>query len=151
MIISIAGQRNAQTQQIIDGIIALRAGYDDIVIDITGRTADVYRPALISAQLAIVLLHVEEARLDKKYGLIAQLNAARMFNPELQVLFAVIAGDADPTPAEIAAVRSYCGEVLSARLCGILIEPGPNLATGLDALCRKVFDQHPVQSGSAFH
>lgn len=185
MIISIAGQRNAQLQQIIDGIIAqhrraarkvmlldmpagtevsatrgagissqvedLLTRYDDIFINITGCAADVCRPALISAQLAIVLLHVEEARLDKEYALIAQLNAARIFNPGLHVLFAVIAGDCDPTPTEITAVRSYCAEVMSARLCGVMIDPGPNLAIGLDALCRKVFEQHPVRSGCALH
>jgi chromosome partitioning protein len=182
MIISIAGQRNGDSQKVIAGIIAQRlreerklmlldlsgaastrpqAGaissrieellvrHNDVVIDITGCTAEIGRPALISAQLAIVLLHVEEARLDKDYRLISQLNAARMFNPGLHVVFAVIAGQSDPSPEEIAAVRAYCAEVMSAKLCPTMIEPEDKFSTGLETLYKKVFEQH--RSGHALH
>jgi chromosome partitioning protein len=185
MIISIAGQRNGDSQKIIAGFIAQRlrverklmlldlsggadvprpqAGaisskieellvrHNDVVIDITGCAAEIGRPALISAQLAIVLLHVDEARLDKDYRLISQLNAARMFNPGLHVLFAVIAGQCDPSPAEIAAVRAYCAEVMSAKLCPTMIESGTEFQTGLETLYKKAFEQHPVRSGRALH
>jgi chromosome partitioning protein len=185
MIISIAGQRNGDSQKIIAGLIAQRlrverklmlldlsggkaepcrqAGaisnkieellvrHNDVVIDITGCAAEIGRPALISAQLAIVLLHVEEARLDKDYRLISQLNAARMFNPGLHVLFAVIAGQGNPSSAEIAAVRAYCAEVMSAKLCPTMIESGAAISTGVESLYKKVFEQHPARSGCALH
>jgi chromosome partitioning protein len=183
MIISIAGQRDSDSEQIIAELVGRRsrAGrrvtlldpsarpngahpraqpvasqleelldrYNDVVIDITGCGGEICHPALISTQLVIVLLHVQEARLDKKYGLISQLNAARMFNPGLHVVFAVIAGESDPSPTEREAVRTYCAEVMAAKLCGTMIEPG--VQPSLEALYKKVFEQQQSPSEYTLH
>jgi len=129
---------------------------DALVID-AGRC----RRALIAADVAIVPVAPAAADPDRDYDLVAALNAARIFNPGLHVLFLTVAdGDAaDPAdPAGmrrgLARVRGYAAEVLSAHvadtvvpraaLCGA--RPGAcaaDDATGmppwLDALCHAAF------------
>lgn len=89
--------------------------YHDIVIDTDGLDTP-GRTALIAARLAIVPIRADQADLERHYPLIARLNAARMFNPGLRVLFVAAAGANDPTAAEMLRVRSYVAQVMAATL-----------------------------------
>jgi chromosome partitioning protein len=113
--------------------------YQDIVIDAAGRNSAEVRPALLAANLVIVPLHVDEVDLDKQYPLVACLNSARMFNPGLHVLFAIVCGDAGPSASELAAVRAYAAEVMSATLCSAIIRIQADARTGMNDLYRDVF------------
>jgi chromosome partitioning protein len=128
-------------RQLVGELELLRSRYNDIVIDTEGRDTADSRAALIAARLAIVPLDVpvtaEQVDLGSQYKLIARLNAARMFNPGLRVLFVLVGGDAIPTDAERAAVRAYASRVMSATLSSAIIR-GPAPAD-MDGLYREVF------------
>ncbi|MDL2355581.1 MAG: cobyrinic acid ac-diamide synthase [Pseudomonadota bacterium] len=94
--------------------------YDDIVIDTDGLDTP-GRTALIAARLAIVPIHADEVDLERDYPLIARLNAARMFNPGLRVLFVAAAGQADPSAAEMLRIRTYVAQVMAATLFATVI------------------------------
>ena len=131
---------------------AALARCDALVID-----AGSCRRALIAADVAIVPIAPAAADPDRHYGLVAALNAARIFNPGLHVLFAMVAdaaaGDADVRRG-LARVRGYAAEVLSAHVAGAVIPRAALLAAGpgrcaadaadgpprwLDALCDDAF------------
>lgn len=107
-----------------DELEHLMTRYQDIVIDTDGRDAS-GRAALIAAKLAIVPIQPNQANLECHYALIARLNAARMFNPGLRVMFVIAAGAAEPSDAELARIRAYVAQVMAATLCATVIhEPG---------------------------
>lgn len=107
-----------------DELAHLMTRYHDIVIDTDGRDAG-GRAALIAARLAIVPIHPGEADCECHYALIARLNAARMFNPGLRVMFVIAAGPAEPSDAELARIRAYVAQVMAATLCATVIhQPG---------------------------
>nr|WP_315258196.1 ParA family protein [uncultured Duganella sp.] len=104
---------------------ALRARYNDIVVDTEGRDTADSRAVLLAARVAIVPLSVpvtpQQLDLASQYKLIARLNAARMFNPDLRVLFALIGGVDAPTDEERVAVRAYVARVMSATLASTIV------------------------------
>lgn len=118
----------------------LRLRYSDIVIGTEGRDTLESRAALIAARLVVVPVTLDQVDLASQYQLIARLNAARMFNPGLRVLFVILGDAGDPTPDEIAAVRSYVTRVMSASLAGTVLHQ-PCAPDEMDALYREVFAQ----------
>jgi chromosome partitioning protein len=79
----------------------------------------------------------QQVDLGAQYQLIARLNAARMFNPDLRVLFALVGGADTPTDEERAAVRAYVARVMSATLAGTIIRGAA--PADMAALYREVF------------
>lgn len=118
-------------------LTALRARYNDIVIDTEGRDTADSRAALIAARLVVVPVTPQQVDLGAQYQLIARLNAARMFNPDLRVLFALVGGADTPTDEERAAVRAYVARVMSATLAGTIIRGAA--PADMAALYREVF------------
>ncbi|WP_195763717.1 hypothetical protein, partial [Duganella guangzhouensis] len=116
----------------------LRCRYNDIVIDTEGRDTADSRAALIAARLAVVPVTPAQADLASQYQLIARLNAARMFNPGLRVLFVLVGGADGPSDAERATVRAYAARVMAATLASTIIRGAA--ASELDALYREVFN-----------
>ncbi|MES2262441.1 MAG: hypothetical protein V4724_28295 [Pseudomonadota bacterium] len=118
---SAAGQR-ALTARAITGrglsneLELLRLRYNDIVITTEERDTTDSRAALISARLVVVPVTPDQVDLASQYQLIARLNAARMFNPGLRVLFVIVAGRNDPGAGDMAAVRAYVTQVMAATL-----------------------------------
>lgn len=122
------------------------------------------RRALIAADVAVVPIAPAAADPDRHYGLVAALNAARIFNPGLHVLFAMVVDDDGCDGAELrrglGRVRGYAAEVLSAHVAGAvvpraaLLAPGPgrcaaDTAAGtplwLDTLCDGAFGTLPLR------
>lgn len=99
----------------------LRLHYNDIVIDTEGRDTADSRAALSVARRVVVPVTAEQVDLASQYRLIARLNAARMFNPGLSVLFVLVGAAAAPDPAALAAVRAYAARVMSATLADTMI------------------------------
>ena len=107
-----------------DELERLYPRFGDVVIDTDGGNGHECRSALIMAQVAVVPLAPEEADVDARYGLIARLNNARMFNPGLRVLFVTASSEHDPAPRELSAMRSYAAQVMAGGLaCTILHLP----------------------------
>ena len=108
----------------------------DIVIHTDGRDSPASRAALIAARTVVVPVLPGQADLERQYQLVARLNAARMFNPDLRVLFVVMSGCADPSGNEVAALRNYVAHVMSASLAGTVIHAGGSEAADWSAgLC----------------
>lgn len=107
-----------------------------VLVDAEGRDSAESHAALAAARLAVVPVTPEQADLSTRYQLIARLNAARMFNPGLHVLFVQVGGAGEPTDAERAVVRAYVAQVMSATLAGTVIHGQP--PSDMDALCREV-------------
>ena len=80
----------------------------------------------------------EQADLTSQYKLIARLNSARMFNPNLRVLFVLVADQ--PGDDQRAAVRAYAARVMSATLASTVIHG--QAPADMDALYREVFFTH---------
>jgi chromosome partitioning protein len=119
--------------------------YDDVLIDACACRADACCAALDAAQVALVPLAPGEADTARHYDLIARLNAARMRNPGLRVLFVAAGAGAAPDADDLEAVRAYAREVMSGHVARTVLA-GANLleadgaaAAGLDALGREVF------------
>lgn len=108
-----------------------------VLVDTEGRDSAESRAALIAARLAVVPLKPDQADLSTRYQLIARLNAARMFNPGLRVLFVLVGGAGEPTDAERAAVRAYVAQVMSATLASTVIHG--QAPVDMDAWYREVF------------
>jgi chromosome partitioning protein len=115
----------------------LRQRYNDIVVDTEGRDTADSRAALIAARLVVVPVTPQQVDLARQYQLIARLNAARMFNPDLRVLFVLVGGDTAPSDEERAAVRAYVARVMSATLASTVIRG--QAPADMDALYREVF------------
>ncbi len=114
------------------------ARYNDIVINAGLHDSLNDRTALIAAQCVLVLVRPEQANVSTHYGLIARLNAARMFNPGLRVLFAAVCDKGDPSPARIDAIRRYTSQVMAAALASTLIHLPTEVAEAA-ALYNEVF------------
>ncbi|CAN7722765.1 hypothetical protein [Duganella sp. LjRoot269] len=126
--------RTVSGRELVAELERLRSRRCDIVIDTAGRDSADNRAALIAARLAVVPLAPSQADLAGQYALIARLNAARMFNPGLRVLF-VLVGDADAS--ELAAVRAYVAHVMSATLAHTVLHAGAN--GDMESLYHEVF------------
>jgi chromosome partitioning protein len=98
----------------------LLARHDDVVID-AGDDGPAGRSALIAAHVALVPLTPDQADVDARYGLIARLNQARMFNPGLRVLFVAVGGAFDPAPHALYAMRAYAAQVMSAGVAATVL------------------------------
>lgn len=105
--------------------------FQDVVIDSDGGNGHECRSALIMANVAVVPLSPEQADVDARYGLIARLNSARMFNPGLRVLFVTAGREHDPAPRELCAMRSYASQVMAAGVAGTVLHL-PALLWGAD-------------------
>jgi chromosome partitioning protein len=133
--------------------------YDDVLIDAGDCAGQECRSALVAAQVALVPIAPSDADPDHGYALVARLNAARMFNPDLRVVFVAVAdvdgaeGDAE---AALAAVRAYAHEVMSGHVAAAVLpraallqsdapggcacdSVGCAAALQLDALGREIF------------
>jgi chromosome partitioning protein len=97
------------------------ARFDDLVIDTSAADTHEMRCALIAARVAVVPLAADQADCGRQYPLIAGLNAARMFNPGLRVLFVIAGDEHDPASAERAAVRAYAAQVMSAGVAATVL------------------------------
>ncbi|OEZ99062.1 AAA family ATPase [Duganella sp. HH101] len=128
-------------RSLVEDLEQLRYRYNDIVIDTEGRDTAESRAALIAARLVVVPVTPLQVDLSTQYQLIARLNAARMFNPGLRVLFVLVGGDAqstdEPTAEERAAVRAYVSRVMSATLANTVVHG--QAPADMDALYREVF------------
>lgn len=128
-----AGQRfedglkpNILAEYVPGGDLGVRVDYlqrrcHDLLLHVGSRAGAAGRAALIAARTVVVPLTPGQVDLDGQYQLIARLNAARMFNPGLRVLFVVMGGCTDPSEEEMAAVRRYVAHVMSASLAGTVI------------------------------
>lgn len=112
------------------------AHYDDVLIDAGDCAGHECRSALIAAQVALVPIAPRDADPARAYDLIARLNAARMFNPGLRVLFAAVADAADDdVGAALAAVRAYAAEVMSGHVAAAVLARGALLDPGHPGRC----------------
>ena len=84
--------------------------------------------------------------------LIARLNAARMFNPGLHVMFVIAAGPIDPSGADLARIRAYVAQVMAATLCATVIhEQGDRRRQRPPAKWpRSIATSSPVDCGTLF-
>ncbi|MQA21418.1 AAA family ATPase [Rugamonas rivuli] len=124
-------------RSLVEDLEQLRNRYNDIVIDTEGRDTAESRAALIAARLVVVPVTPLQVDLSTQYQLIARLNAARMFNPGLRVLFVLVGGADEPTDEERAAVRAYVSRVMSATLANTVVHG--QAPADMDALYREVF------------
>ena len=111
-------------------IESMRASYSDILISTGERDTQESRAALIAARLVLVPLDVGQVDLDAHYQLVARLNAARMFNPGLRVLFVLIGPPGAPSPEDRAAIRVFVAHVMSASLARTVIHAAPACVYG---------------------
>jgi chromosome partitioning protein len=100
----------------------LQDRYHDILIHTEARDTQMSRAALIAARLVLVPLDHGQANLDTDYAMVARLNAARMFNPSLRVLFVSVGLSGTATVAADAAMRAYVAHVMSASLAATVIQ-----------------------------
>lgn len=137
----------------------LSTGYSDLLINTGERDTHETRSALTVARVVLVPVRVGEVSLAAQYALIARLNAARMFNPSLKVLFVLVSERPSHSPSneELAAVRLYVSHVMSAKLATTILHApcadeyglgrcicdaetcDSNAAAELNALYREVF------------
>jgi chromosome partitioning protein len=92
---------------------------DDILFDTEGCDTPESRAALIAVHVVVVPLAPEQADLSHHYQMIARLNAARMFNPSLRVLFVATCRQCRP---DLAAVRNYAAQVMSAHVAETVVD-----------------------------
>lgn len=103
--------------------------FDDVLVAAGECASDECCAALAAAQVALVPIAPEAADAGSHYALIARLNAARMFNPGLRVLF-VATGSAAKAGAAggLQAVRAYAAEVMSGHVAATVLDRGALLA-----------------------
>lgn len=151
--------RNIGGRGLVQELDKLLPHFNDILIETEARDCADNRSALIAARLVVVPVQADQVDLGTQYKLIACLNAARMFNPGLRVLFVLVAGRTDPTSDELAAVRAYVSRVMSASLASTTLHaPGsheygegrcvcdaetcdPDMAAEMHALYQEVYAQ----------
>lgn len=92
---------------------------DDILLDTEGCDTRESRSALIAAHVVVVPLSPEQAYLGRHYRLIARLNAARMFNPALRVLFVATCSEYRP---DLAAFHNYAAHVMSSHVAETVVD-----------------------------
>ncbi len=120
----------------------------DVLINACACGADACCAALAAADVALVPLAPEAADAGRHYGLIARLNAARMRNPGLRVLFVAVCAGAAPDARALDAVRAYAREVMSAHVAhavldGAALRRGDGRIACVAELGREVFGQRP--------
>lgn len=131
------------------------ARHDDVLVGAGSCDSPECRSALVAAQVALVPIAAADADPAHHYRLIARLNAARMFNPDLRVLFAAVTDDGKLADADLARMRAYAREVMGGRLAHTVLPAamlrGAAAAAGacacdtdgaraaLDALCEEAF------------
>lgn len=142
-------------------LAALRPLFNDILIDAGARDTEECRCVLAAARLVLVPVRGDAIDLDAQYRLLKRLNAARGFNPGMQVLFVAVTGAAGPGAQERAAVLAHVARVDGATLaatvlhapCALDYGPGrcvcdaetcdPERASEMHALCREVYAPAP--------
>ena len=97
-------------------LAALRPLFNDILVDAGARDSDACRCVLAAARLVVVPVCGSAIDLDCQYRLLARLNAARVFNPGMRVLFAAVIGAKGPDPEERAAILAHVARVQDATL-----------------------------------
>lgn len=133
--------------------------YSDILISTGERDTQESRSALIAARVVLVPLEVGQVDLNTQYRLVARLNAARMFNPGLRVLFVIVGPASAPSDEDAAAIRAFVAHVMSASLAKTVIHSvskavygqgrclcdaetcDPESAADMHALCDEIFPQ----------
>lgn len=125
--------------------------FADAVIDADCGNGHECRSALIMAQAAVVPLSAAQADPDAGYALIARINAARMFNPGLRVLFVAACGAQGLAPGELGALRGYAAQVMGAGLAATVLRlpdacdsESSSGAAVMAALYREVYQASPV-------
>jgi len=121
----------------------------DVLVGAGGCDSPECRSALLAAQLAVVPIAVRDADVGAHYRLIARLNAARMFNPDLRVLFVTVADGAQASRADLARVRGYALEVMGGRVAAAVL-PAAALQPGSCAVGGCACDDGPAAAGAAF-
>lgn len=128
-----ARARAAACMRPLPEVLALRGmGFGERLADQLARHQDVLvaacacedqesRSALLAARLVIVPIAAHDADLASHYRLIARLNAARMLNPGLQVLFVALGTTPGEEAFELARVRAYAREVMGARVAPAVV------------------------------
>ena len=127
----------------------------DLLVGAGGCDSPECRSALLAAQLAIVPIAARDADAAVHYRLIARLNAARMFNPDLRVLFVMVTDEEAAGSSDMARVRDYAREVMGGRVAASVLPaaalqaatPGgcacdaapASVGAALDTLCREAF------------
>ncbi|RNF30639.1 hypothetical protein NM04_11585 [Massilia aurea] len=102
-------------------LAALRPLFNDILIDAGARDTEECRCVLASARLVVVPVRGAEIDLDCQYRLLARLNAARVFNPGMRVLFVAVCGADGPRMEERAAVLAHVTRVQDASLSNVVL------------------------------
>jgi chromosome partitioning protein len=95
--------------------------YNDIVIDTEGRDSLGSRSALIAARVVIIPVQPDQMDSASEEKLIARIDAARLFNPSLRVLFVIAGVKDDPSMGDLAAVRSLVAKIRAATLADMVI------------------------------
>lgn len=117
--------------------------HDDIVVAAGACDSPECRSALVAAQVAIVPIAARDADAAGHYRLIARLNAARMFNPGLRVLFVAVGEDGGIAPAGMARIRSYAREVMAGQVAPLALDARAlRVAAGSAGTC--VYDSAPA-------
>nr|WP_314538965.1 hypothetical protein [uncultured Massilia sp.] len=128
--------------------------FDDVLVAAGDCASDECRSALAAAQVALVPIAPEEADAQRHYALIARLNAARMFNPGLRVLFVATGSGQDAAAADcLQAVRAYAAEVMSGHVAATVLDRSALLdsAGSLAALSNEVFGAAHARRHAAHH
>ena len=144
-----------------DELGVLREQYNDIVIDTAGRNTAEARSTFVAAKLVLVPVRPRMAALATQYQLIDTLNAARVFNPAIRVLFAIVDDNNHLTQEELATGRAYMSRVALASLALTTVRApeehqygvgrcvcdaetcDPERAAEMHALDREVYGQAP--------
>lgn len=121
------GRRPWVSSRVLDGqklqaeLGVLNEQYNDIVIDTAGRNTAESRSVFVAAKLVLVLVRPRMAALATQYQLIDTLNAARVFNPAIRVLFVIVGDDNHLTQDELATARAYMSRVALASLASTTV------------------------------
>ena len=102
-------------------LAALRPLFNDILVDAGARDTEECRCVLASARLVVVPVRGGEIDLDCQYRLLTRLNAARVFNPAMRVLFVAVCGAEGPVMEERAAVLAHVARVQDASLANVVL------------------------------
>lgn len=113
--------RHVGSRAVKTRLAALRPLFNDILVDAGARDTEECRCVLASARLVVVPVRGSEIDLDCQYRLLGRLNAARVFNPGMRVLFVAVSGAAGPGADERAAVLAHVARVQDASLSNVVL------------------------------
>jgi chromosome partitioning protein len=135
--------------------------YNDIVVDMAGYDTAQARSVFATVNLVLVPVLPRMAGLATQYQLITSLNAARLHNPAIRVVFAIVGEQAPATEDELAIARAYASRVALASLASTTVcvpaeldygigrcvcdaeTCDPERAAEMHALYREVYAQAP--------